>query len=102
MIQHVVLFAFGSHPEGMTKEDFLLKVKESFEELDGLIEPLKEISVSINLNPKEEYDLMLRGVLENLEDAEVYAKHPEHVSRVAKWIKPFVAKRACVDGEILL
>ena len=102
MIQHVVLFAFGSHPEGMTKADFLLRVKERFEELIDLIEPLQEITVSINVNPHEEYDLMLRGILQRYEDIDVYAKHPEHVSRVQTWIKPYVSKRACIDGELLL
>lgn len=101
MIQHVVLFAFGSHPEEMTKADFLLEVKKSFEELSDLIEPLEEISVVININPNEEYDLMLRGIVGKYEDVEVYAKHPEHISRVQKWIKPYVSKRACIDGELL-
>lgn len=102
MIQHVVLFAFGSHPDGMTKQEFLTSVKNSFEELSGLIQPLQEISISININPNEEYDLMLRGILERYEDVEVYAKHPEHVSRVQRWIKPYVSKRACIDGSLLL
>lgn len=101
MIQHVVLFAFGSHPEGMTKEEFLLQAKDSFEELADLIDPLEKITVTININPNEEYDLMLHGVLGKYEHVEVYAKHPEHVSRVQKWIKPYVSKRACIDGELL-
>lgn len=97
MIHHIVLFGFGSFPEGLSKEQFLLSVKKSFEELPQLIEPLKSLDVSCNINPAESYDLMLHGVLEREEDIPIYARHPEHIKRVHQYIKPYVEKRACVD-----
>ncbi len=97
MIHHIVLFSFDKLPEGTAKEVFLNEAKSAFEELGSLIGCLVELKAHININQKEEYDLMLHGVLAHESDIDVYAKHPEHVARVMKYIKPYVAKRACVD-----
>lgn len=99
MIHHIVLFSFDRQPEAYSKERFLAEAKGGFEELSALIDCLREIKVSININPNEEYDLMLHGVLGSYDDVQTYAQHPEHVARVQKYIKPYVAKRACVDVE---
>lgn len=100
MIHHIVLFSFDRYPDGVDKDTFLNEVKTSFEELPRLIDCLKGITVAINFNPDEEYDLLLHGTLTRKEDIQTYAKHPEHVLRVQKYIKPYVAKRACVDVEL--
>ena len=99
MIHHIVLFSFEKCPEGISMEEFLKQTKAAFEELEALIPCLKEIKAHININPKEEYHLMLHGVLSDRSEIDVYAQHPEHVARVQKFIKPYVAKRACVDIE---
>lgn len=100
MIHHIVLFKFESLPKNTLKEDFLKEAKEAFETLPDLIDCLVEMRSHININPNEEYDLMLQGVIATESDIEKYAQHPEHVKLVERYIKPYVAKRACVDVRV--
>jgi len=56
------------------------------------------MEVGINVNPNEAYDIALVTSFNNLEELEVYAKHPDHVA-VGGIIRPVLEKRACVDYE---
>lgn len=97
MIKHVVTFKFKGSPEERRA------VAESFEEalmkLPAQIPQLLSIEVGRNVNPNEEWDLVLTALAKNLEDVAIYSAHPAHQEAVAL-IAPYKDKRACVDYQI--
>ena len=81
-------------------EEERLSISKKFEEaliqLPDEIEELISIEVGININPKENWDLVLTASANSLEDVAVYSAHPAHQAAVAI-IAPYKADRACVD-----
>ncbi len=82
------------------KTEQLHRIKNALEALVPVIEPLRAMSVCLNMNPTEEYDFMLEADLDTLADVKAYAEHPAHVVVVRELIAPYKAGRACVDYEI--
>jgi hypothetical protein len=74
------------------------RIKSGLESLQEKIPVLRKIQVEFNVNPDEEYDLVLIAEFNNLNDLEIYTKHPEHV-KVSAFIAENRVKRACVDYE---
>ncbi|MDN4753319.1 Dabb family protein [Porphyromonadaceae bacterium W3.11] len=95
MIHHIVLFKLSL--EGEAKQSQIALIKEQLEALPNVIDELKEIKVSTNINEQEEYDFMLLAVLEEKAHIDLYAKHPQHQQILVDHIKPYLEKRACVD-----
>lgn len=98
MIEHIVLFKLSL--EGEDKQKQIALIKEKLEKLPMVIDELKEIRVSANVNPKEEYDFMLLATLEDEAAIDKYALHPQHQEILKHHIKPYLEKRACVDIRI--
>jgi len=98
MIKHVVTFKFKPflNDEKKTKKEQEIKV--ALLALKEKIEVLRSIEVGININPNEEFNLVLTTSFDKFEDIEAYAKHPAHLE-VVELIKPVKAGRACVDYE---
>jgi hypothetical protein len=99
MIRHIVLFKlnpFVAETEKLTK---LQEIKIGLERLPTLIPEIKLLSVGINTNPAEQYDLSLLTEFNSIEDLHAYAVHPDHVA-VGKIIREVLEARACVDSEI--
>ncbi len=99
MIKHVVIFKFKPFLNDEEKLEKEQEIKVALLALKEKIEVLRSIEVGININPNEEYDLILTTTFDKFEDIEVYAKHPAHLE-VAALIKPLKAGRACVDYMI--
>lgn len=99
MIKHVVIFKFKPFLNDEEKLEKEQEIKVALLVLEEKIEVLRSIEVGININPNEEYDLILTTTFDKFEDIEVYAKHPAHLEVVAL-IKPLKAGRACVDYMI--
>ena len=94
MVKHIVTFKFKGTPE--ERKEVAEKFAEALRALPQQIEQLKSIEVGININPAEEYDLVLTAIADNLEDVAIYSAHPAHVDAV-KIIAPYKESRACVD-----
>ena len=97
MVKHIVTFKFKGTPDQRQRlaKDFagaLITLPEQIQEL-------KSIEVGLNINPDEDWDLVLTAVAESLDDIKAYASHPAHMEAL-KIIQPFKDSRACVDYEI--
>lgn len=98
MIQHIVEFKFeGSAEERKARAE---RFKAALLALPAQIDELKGMSVGINENPAEEWDLVLIALAESLEDVAAYSAHPAHVAAVRDCIAGHVAGRACVDCRL--
>ncbi len=98
MIKHVVLFKFKSFESDKEKQKREGEIRDALLALKDRIAVLKSIDVGLNINPVEEYDLILTTTFDKFEDIGIYAKHPAHLEVVAL-IKDVKEKRACVDYE---
>lgn len=97
MVKHVVMFKFrGTEDE---RETISRKFAAALIQLPGEIEELKSMEVGININPEEDWDLVLTATADTMEDVKIYSAHPAHQAAV-EIIKSFKENRACVDYEI--
>lgn len=97
MIKHVVTFKFKGSPD--ERKEVAAKFMEALVQLPDDIPQLKSIEVGINVNPAEEWDLVLTATADSLEDVAIYSAHPAHQAAVAI-IAPYKEARACVDYEV--
>lgn len=96
MIKHIVCFKLKGSAEERRKTarafvDAILALPEK-------IECLRHVEAGVNVNPNEKWDVTLIATLDNLDDVNVYAKHPAHVAAAAL-LADFKEERACVDFE---
>jgi hypothetical protein len=96
MIKHVVIFKFKPFLNDEEQTEKEQEIKAALLALKEKIEVLRSIEVGININPDEEFNLVLTTTFDRFEDIEAYAKHPAHLE-VVELIKPVKAGRACVD-----
>lgn len=97
MVKHIVSFKLkGTEEERL---DAAKRFKEALLALPGQIEVLKSIEVGLNVNPQEDWDVVLTAIVPTLADVSIYAKHPAHVA-AASIVAPLKADRACVDYEV--
>lgn len=97
MVKHIVSFKLkGTEEERL---DAAKCFKEALLALPGQIEVLKSIEVGLNVNPQEDWDVVLTAIVPTLADVSIYAKHPAHVA-AASIVAPLKADRACVDYEV--
>lgn len=96
MIKHTVMFKLNGSDEQRRKiaEDF----KAALLSLPEKIKCLRSMEVGININPSEDWDLVLIAEVLTMNDVEVYSKHPAHVA-AASIVAPHKEARACVDYE---
>ena len=97
MVKHIVSFKLSGSKE--VRLETAKKFKEALEALPAIIEPLQSIEVGINVNPCEDWDVVLTAILPTMSDVDVYAKHPAHVA-AASLLAGHKEARACVDYEI--
>lgn len=100
MVRHIVMFKLKEFASQVEKENKMKEIKESLEALINKIEILRRIEVKFNCNPAETWDIILITELDNLNDVNTYANHPEHVAVAKGIIGPVKADRACVDYEL--
>lgn len=100
MVRHIVMFKLKEFASQVEKENKMKEIKENLEALINKIEILRRIEVKFNCNPAETWDIILITELDNLNDVNTYANHPEHVAVAKGIIGPVKADRACVDYEL--
>lgn len=94
MVKHVVMFQFNGTEE--EKKKVAREFAEALVQLPDDIPQLKSIEVGININPSEDWDLVLTASADSMEDVAIYSAHPAHQAAVAI-IAPYKKARACVD-----
>ncbi|MEK6507298.1 Dabb family protein [Myroides sp. C4067] len=94
MITHIVMWRLKDE----NKEANKLEIKRLLEDLKGKIEVLESIAVSFNdpqADPKN-FEVILHTTFKNLQDLDIYVKHPEHL-KVVDFIKSVVTERVAID-----
>ena len=100
MIKHIVMWNIKENVEGRTKLENGKIIKEKMEELKDLIEEIVTLEVGINIvEGKGARDLVLNAEFNNLEDLDIYQKHPDHV-KLVEFVGPYLENRAVIDYEI--
>lgn len=97
MIKHIVMWKIKDEHNGTKKNDLLVMLKNSLEDLKTKVPQIKELEVGFNFNPSEAaFDVVLYSVFNNIEDLEIYQKHPDHV-KVAGFVSEIRIDRKVVD-----
>ena len=97
MVKHIVTFKFKGTPEERT--NIAKNFAGALIQLPDEIEELKSIEVGVNINPAEDWDLVLTAIADSLDDIKAYSKHPAH-QEALQIIEGLKDSRACVDYEI--
>lgn len=92
------MFRFSEDISPELRRAEALRFKTDIEALPAVIPCIRAISVGLNLNPDEEWDICLQSTFDNLDDVRTYSRHPAHVA-VGSRLKTYVSGRACVDYE---
>ena len=97
MVRHVILWElkeeFSAEEKAVVKQD----IKTALEALAGVIPGLVSITVNINGLASSNADCMLDSVFADEAALQAYQKHPAHQEAANTKVRPFVAKRLCLD-----
>lgn len=72
--------------------------RDALVKLPEIIPQLRSIEVGLNINPAEDYDLVLTACADTMADVAEYSAHRAHIDAVAL-VKSRIRSRACVDYE---
>ena len=94
MVKHIVMFKLNGDSE--TRRRIAGEFAAALMELPEKIECLRSMEVGLNVNPAEDWDVVLTAIVDTLPQVEEYAKHPAHVAAAAI-VGPHKAAPTCVD-----
>ncbi len=100
MVKHIILWNLKEEFDEKRKEEIKKGIKENLEGLKGKIPGLLEIKVITECLESSNVDVMLDSSFENEEALKNYAVHPEHVFVADTFVRPYTAKRSCIDFEV--
>lgn len=99
MIRHVIMWRFAEGYEGMTKDEIMDKITDSFVHLKNTIPEIRFMSVERDvLKSERSFDMIYITEFDSLEALEAYRVHPEHV-KVAEFIGKVRVAQAVTDTE---
>lgn len=99
MIRHIVMWKLKNFPKAEIKTLNISRLKDELYHLKKEIIHIKALNVGINLNPENEYDIVLESEFDNINDLLLYQNHPAHL-RLVKYLKTISDLKAAVDYEI--
>ena len=100
MIKHIVLWKLKEVAECGDRIQNAKKMKHDLEALKTKIPQVRHIEVGINSIPSDgSYDVALYSEFANVQDLEIYQKHPEHL-KVAEFVATVRERRAVVDYHV--
>lgn len=96
MVSHIVMFKFRDN----IQDDKAYKAKDMILSLKELVPVVLDIEAGLNFsNEDRSMDLSLSVKLQNREDLDTYAVHPEHI-KVVDYLKSIISYSKVVDYEI--
>lgn len=95
-MKHTVIFKLTGSAE--ERRALAGRFAEALMELPAIIPQLSSMQTGLNVNPKEDYDVILTAEADTLDDIAAYSAHPAHLACV-EIIKGHIASRACVDWQ---
>ena len=93
MIKHIVLFKVNDKSKIDTAKQMILDLKDKIPEIIE-IEVFSDIGYDDSAS-----DFGLITTFKNMNDLDIYAKHPDHLE-VIKFIKTIATERKAIDYEI--
>lgn len=97
MVRHVILWKLKEdQPDPAAVK---ASIKEGLEGLVGVVPGLLSLRVVTEGLPSSNADLMLDSTLTDAAALAGYAVHPAHVAVADGRVRPFTAKRFCLDFE---
>jgi hypothetical protein len=99
MIRHIVMWKLKNFPQAEIKALNASKLKDELYVMKNEIVQIKALNVGININPENEYDVVLEVLFDNYNDLLIYQKHPAHL-RVVDFLKTIRDFKAAIDYEI--
>lgn len=100
MVKHVILWNLKEEYSETEKASIKKNIQNGLEGLLGKIPGLLEIKVFTDGLPSSTADLMLDSSFESEAALKAYAMHPKHVEVADSLVRPFTAKRSCLDFEV--
>lgn len=97
MVRHVILWELKAEYSAEEKAVIKQDIKNALEALAGVIPGLVSITVNINGLASSNADCMLDSVFVDEAALQAYQKHPAHQEAANNKVRPFVAKRLCLD-----
>lgn len=98
MITHTVLFRLEPELPELQRREAMQRFRDGILGLDRRTLRYETVSVGLNANPSEEWDICLTATFADFAALSHYAAHPDH-TKVVGALKPLLAGRACVDSE---
>ncbi|WP_321330789.1 Dabb family protein [uncultured Bacteroides sp.] len=98
MVKHIVLFKLKENVSVNEKLVVMNRFKEAIEALPAEISVIRKIEVGLNINADESWNIALYSEFDSLDDVNVYATHPAHLT-AGKILAEIKESRACVDYE---
>lgn len=93
MIKHIVMWKFKRD-----EKENMKKFIKGLNNLKLIIPEIKYMETGININPNNQYDVILISEFETMEDLEKYKNHPEHI-KVSSLCKEIREDRQAIDYE---
>lgn len=100
MVKHIILWQLKEEYSESEKNDIKKGIKDGLEGLKGKIPGLLDIKVVTDGLDSSNADLMLDSSFEDETALKGYAVHPEHVAVANGKVRPYTAKRVCLDYEV--
>lgn len=100
MVKHVILWQLKEELSADEKKNVKAGIKEGLEGLKGKIPGLIDIRVVTDGLASSNADVMLDSSFEDAASLKGYSVHPEHVAVADSKVRPFTAKRVCMDFEV--
>lgn len=97
MVRHVILWELKAEYSAEEKAVIKQNIKNALESLAGVIPGLISITVNINGLASSNADCMLDSVFADEAALQAYQQHPAHQEAANTKVRPFVAKRLCLD-----
>jgi len=93
MIRHVVILKLKENSPLSLIQEKILNLKEEIKEIINI-----EVGIDIGFE-RNSGNLCIITELKNIEDLEIYSKHPKHIEVIENYIKPNLISRNVVDYE---
>ena len=99
MVKHIILWTLREELSLREKETVKRNAKAGLESLKGKIEGLQDIRVIIDGLETSNCDMMLDSTFSSFECLKNYSENHIHNEIADKFVRPFTAKRSCLDFE---
>lgn len=100
MVKHVILWQLKDELTAEEKAEVKAGIKAGLEGLKGKIPGLIDIKVNTDGLASSNADVMLDSCFEDEASLKGYSVHPEHVAVADSKVRPYTAKRVCMDYKV--